>query len=166
MKTSAIGRFVAPALLLMLFGFRAAAPANTFSVKVNGKSLTGKPGFNTCILMMNALNLGGNLADGSHVMIEIMPASFPEVPATLPLGVQSMEKYAKVFYYPKGTQDALNYYVSTKGGTLTITRYDAATRTIAGSFGGKLVRVKGLGEVPSDVVQLTDGRFDVAFVKR
>ncbi|KUG09686.1 hypothetical protein [Solirubrum puertoriconensis] len=168
MKASVLARVAAPVLLLTVFGFRAEPPAatNTFSVKVNGKALTGKPGFNTCILMMNALTLGGDMADGSHVMVEIMPASFPTLPTTLPMGVQSVEKFVKVFYYPKGTKDALNYYTSVKGGTLTVTRYDAATRTIAGSFSGKLVRVKGMGEVPSDNLQLTDGRFDVAFTKR
>lgn len=168
MRNATLSRLLASALLVAAFGFRPAAPAptNTFSAKVAGKALTGKPGYNTCLLMMNALNLGGDLAGGSHVMLEIMPAAFPKLPATLPLGAQGLEKYAKIYYYPKGTRDALNYYVATTGGSITITRYDAATRSIAGTFSGKLVRVKGLGEVPSDVIQLTDGRFDVAFVKR
>ncbi|AYA37053.1 hypothetical protein D3Y59_08295 [Hymenobacter oligotrophus] len=167
MNASVLARVAAPALLLTVFGFRPAPPAaaNTFSVKVNGKALTGKPGFNTCLLMMNALNLGGNLSDGSHVMLEIMPAAFPKLPATLPLGVQSTEKYVKVFYYPKGTKDALNYYTSVEGGTLTVTSYNATARTIAGSFSGKVVRVKNLGQVPSDALQLTDGRFEVTFTK-
>lgn len=166
MRTALLSALLAPALLSTT-SFRPVplAAANTFSLKVNGKALSGKPGFNTCLLMMNALSLGGPLADGSYVNIEIMPAAFPKLPATLPLGVQSLEKYVKIFYYPKGIKDATNYYISSKGGTLTVTGYNAAARTISGTFTGKVVRLKGTSEVPSDFLQLTDGKFDVAFNK-
>jgi hypothetical protein len=160
-------RLAVPALLLAGAGFRPAAPvaANSFSAKIDGKALTGRPGYNTCLLYMNALNLGGNMADGSHVMVEILPASFPKLPVTLAAAGGNLEKYAKIFYYPKGLKDPMNMYTSVgSSGTVTVTRYDAASRSIVGTFSGQLVRGPG-SKAASKTVQLTDGRFDVAFNK-
>jgi|GEM_PF-2985970 len=167
MKTTLLSRALTLVLLLATLSFRSAAPSatNTFSVKVNGKALSGKAGYNGCLLMMNAFNLGGNMADGSYVSLEFMPAAFPKLPATLPLGVQSLERYAKLWYYPKGLKEPLNMY-SSSSGSITITSYDASARTISGTFSGKLLRQKNLASVPSDAIQLADGRFDVAFMKR
>ncbi|GAA4374012.1 hypothetical protein [Hymenobacter koreensis] len=141
------------------------APPSTFGAKVDGKALTGNPGSNNCLLMMNALNVGANMADGSYVTVEIMPAAFPKLPVTLSASGGSLEKYAKIFYYPKGIKDAMNMYTSVGStGTVTITRYNAAARTIAGTFSGQLVRGPG-SKATVKTVQLTDGRFDVTFNK-
>jgi len=160
-------RVALPALLLTGAHFKPAAPvaANTFSAKIDGKALSGRPGPNTCILYMNALNLGGNMTDGSHVMVEIMPASFPKLPVTLAAAGGNLDKYAKIFYYPKGMKDAMNMYTSVgSGGTVTITRYDAASRSIEGTFSGQLMRGPG-NKATAKTVQLSEGRFNVAFNK-
>jgi hypothetical protein len=165
MTPTLLTRLAASALLVVGFCSAASAPTASFGAKIDGKALTGAPGPKDCLLMMNALNLGGSLSDGSYVMVEIMPAAFPKLPVTLPASGGNLEKYAKIFYYPKGIKDAMNMYTSVGStGTVTVTRYNAASRTIAGTFSGQLMRGPG-SKAATKTVQLTDGRFEVTFNK-
>jgi len=159
MNTQVLVRLAAPVLLLGIFSFRPAPPAaNVFRLKLNGKALSGNAESPSCLLMMNALTLTAKVGS-SHLMIEVMPGTFSKVPATVPLQVNSVDKYAKVHWFPQGMHGGKPFYVS-KSGTLTITSYNPTTRTISGTFSCKGVLVDGLREKPSDTMQITDGAFE------
>jgi hypothetical protein len=131
-------RLLAPALLLVTFGFRFAPPqltGGTFRCKINGKTVTSSGEAPRAMLMGNALSFFGNAGAAGGISISIYPADFAKLPATRPVtSAQEMDKYAQVDYFPKGTWGQER--VRVKGGNVTVTKYTGAGKTASCTITG------------------------------
>ncbi|GAA4374003.1 hypothetical protein [Hymenobacter koreensis] len=143
--------------LMTTLAFRpAAAPAagGTVALKLNGKAYSLVP--TSRYLTMGTANIHANLGAGDVSLAFYLPDNL-KLPLRLTLG-DAMAS-TSVIYTPDNAQAGKFFYWSSKG-TLTVTRYDAATRTVSGTFSCTGQLRKNLKDVPGSTVQLTDGRFD------
>jgi hypothetical protein len=153
-------KLIAPAALFVLLAtlaFRpAAAPvaAGTVALKLNGKAYSLAP--SSQFLTMGTANIRAGLGAGEVSLAFHLPDN-PKLPLRLPLG-DAMAS-TSVIYTPDNAQAGKLFYWSSKG-TLTITRYEAASRTVSGTFSCTGQMRKNLKDVPGSTVQITDGRFD------
>lgn len=132
----------------------------SFRFSLNGAPQTAKIDPASCVLMMKVFTLVAGTPK-TDLMLEIYRDNFPTLPAAIPLDGTSAN--AKGFYYPQKMLPATDkpYYVST-GGTLTVTRFDPAARTLSGTFSFKAQKFdpKLLQSVPGDVVEITNRAFE------
>jgi hypothetical protein len=140
-------------LLSVTLAFRPVG-AGTVALKVNGKAYSLVP--YSQYLTMGTVNIRANLGAGDVSLAFYLPDN-PKLPLRLPLGDAGAS--TSIIYTPDNAQAGKNFYWSSKG-TLTLTRYDAATRTVSGTFNCTGQLRKNLKDVPGSTLQLTDGRFD------
>ncbi|TGE20869.1 hypothetical protein [Hymenobacter metallicola] len=152
---------LAPALLLVT-GSLDRDPVTTasgsFRCKLNGQPVAGTVDAASCLLMGDALSLAGKAGKAS-IMVTIYPATFAKLPQTRPV-LTTPDTYVVVNYYPNGIVMGQDY-VTARGGNVTITSYDAATRRASCTLTGCTAQpTKG------PAVTITDAVFDnVAFNK-
>jgi len=154
------------AALALLVAFVSAAPApGSFPYSVNGSPVASKVSPASTFTMMNVITLTAETPK-VDLMLEIYRKDLAKVPVTFP--IDGTTDNVKGFYYPEKMLPGTKPYYVAKSGTLTITRYDAATRTISGtfSFKGERFDPMKLKATPGDVVTITNGTFEQVTFKK
>jgi hypothetical protein len=157
LKLSSLAALLA---LLTTLAFRPAtgAGSGTVAFKLNGKPYSLVP--NSTTLMMGTANIQAPLGAGLLSVAFGLPDN-PKLPLSRTLGEPMASNI--VMYTPDNAQAGKFFYWSSKG-TITVTKYNAATRTISGTFSCTGQLRKDLKDVPGSTVQLADGRFDNVFL--
>jgi hypothetical protein len=152
-----ISRLAAPALLLALLSFKPVAPpaAGSMRFKLSGKpySLALEP--YCCNRTKGVASVSARMGAGEIRLAFSLPEN-PKLPLSYPLGEATAA--TTVMYYPDTNKAGKLFYWSSKG-TLTVTKYDAATRTISGTFSCTGQLRQNLKDVPGSTLQITDGVF-------
>jgi hypothetical protein len=153
------------ALFGLLVSLSATTAPGTFTFSVNGTPVASKVSPASTFTMMNVITLTAETPK-VDLMLEIYRKDFPKLPLTIPIDGTSTN--AKGFYYPEKMLPGTKPYFIAKSGTLTITRYDAATRTISGtfSFKGERFDPMKLKSFPGDNVSVTNGVFESVTFKK
>lgn len=154
------------AALLTLLAFLSAATApGSFTFSVNGVPVPAKVSPASTFTMMNVITLTAETPK-VDLMLEIYRKRFPTLPVTIPL--DGTTDNAKGFYFPEKMLPGTKPYYLSRSGTLTITRYDAASRTISGtfSFKGERFDPNTIKSFPGENVEVTNGSFDNVTFKK
>lgn len=153
------------ALALLLTSLSGATVPNTFTFSVNGTPIPAKVNPASCFVMMKVITLTA-ASPKVDLMLEIYRDKFTTLPVTLP--IDGTTNNVKGFYFPEKMLPGTKPYYLSRSGTLTITHFDAATRTISGTFSFKGERFDPvtLKSFPGENIDITNGSFEGVLFKK
>ena len=149
--------------------------ANTFGCVINGEVLIPKDGigvpqpkginvyhFQNNSFVIDAANLKDNGGDSIYIYIYIYNLTST---GTYNIGLSNGKgfstfkpNYPHIFCYPfDGKNPVIPYLSNTNSGTINITRFDPINFIVSGTFSLTVFNKND----PNDVIEITDGRFDV-----